>query len=67
VAGDVREFGAGNGSYYLATAFDQIYLQPSGDVGLTGLMYESPFIRRICSGSWTSCRAWIIATSTKTR
>ena len=39
------EFGPGNGSYYLATAFDTIYLQPSGDVGLTGLMYESPFVR----------------------
>ena len=39
------EFGAGNGAYYLASAFDTIYLQPSGDVGLTGLMYESPFVR----------------------
>jgi len=39
------EFGAGNGSYYLATAFDQVYLQPSGDVGLTGLIYESPFVK----------------------
>jgi protease-4 len=39
------EFGPGNGSYYLATAFDQIYLQPSGDIGLTGLMLESPFIK----------------------
>jgi protease IV len=39
------EFGAGNGSYYLASAFDQIYLQPSGDIGLTGLIYESPFIK----------------------
>jgi protease-4 len=39
------EFGPGNGSYYLATAFDQVYLQPSGDIGLTGLMYESPFIK----------------------
>jgi len=39
------EFGTGNGAYYLATAFETIYLQPSGDVGLTGLMYESPFIR----------------------
>src|SRR6266478_3294848 len=38
------EFGPGNGSYYLATAFDQIYLQPSGDVGLTGIIMESPFI-----------------------
>src|SRR6202142_3189336 len=39
------EFGPGNGAYYLATAFDQIYLQPSGDVGLTGLIMESPFIK----------------------
>jgi protease-4 len=39
------EAGPGNSSYYLATAFDAIYLQPSGDVGLTGLIYEQPFIR----------------------
>jgi protease-4 len=39
------EVGPGNGAYYLATAFDEIYLQPSGDVGLTGLMYQSPFVR----------------------
>jgi len=39
------EFGPGNGGYYLATAFDEIYLQPSGDVGLTGLYYETPFVR----------------------
>ena len=39
------EFGPGNGAYYLATAFDHIYLQPSGDVGLTGLILESPFIK----------------------
>jgi protease-4 len=39
------EFGPGNGAYYLATAFDEIWLQPSGDVGLTGLMIESPFLR----------------------
>ncbi len=39
------EFGVGNGSYYLACAFDHVYLQPSGDVGLTGLMYESPFVK----------------------
>jgi protease-4 len=38
------EFGPGNGGYYLATAFDEIYLQPSGDVGLTGLLYESMFM-----------------------
>jgi protease-4 len=39
------EAGPGNASYYLATAFDAIYLQPSGDVGLTGLIYEQPFVR----------------------
>jgi protease-4 len=39
------EFGPGNGAYYLATAFDHIYLQPSGDVGLTGILMESPFAK----------------------
>lgn len=39
------EFGPGNGSYYLATAFDQVWLQPSGDVGLTGLIMETQFFR----------------------
>ena len=31
------EFGPGNRGYYLATAFDEIWLQPSGDVGLIGV------------------------------
>ena len=39
------EVSPGNSSYYLATAFDTVYLQPSGDVGLTGLIYEQPFLR----------------------
>ena len=39
------EFGPGNGGYYLASAFDEIYLQPSGDIGLTGLISASPFLR----------------------
>lgn len=39
------EFGPGNGGYYLATSFEQIYLQPSGDIGMTGLIYESQFVR----------------------
>ena len=39
------EFGPGNGAYYLATSFDHIYLQPSGDVGLTGIILESAFIK----------------------
>jgi protease-4 len=39
------EVAPGNGAYYLATAFDEIWLQPSGDVGLTGFIAESPFFR----------------------
>jgi protease IV len=39
------EFGPGNAAYYLATAFDEIHLQPSGDVGLTGLVFRRPFLR----------------------
>lgn len=35
----------GTGAYYLATAFESIYLQPSGELGLSGLIAESPFIR----------------------
>jgi protease-4 len=38
------EVGAGNNAYYLATAFDEIYLVPSGDVGLTGMHYQSQFL-----------------------
>ncbi len=39
------EFGSAGTSYYIATAFDQIWLQPSGDIGLTGNMLESPFVK----------------------
>ena len=39
------EFAAGNVPYYLATAFETIYLQPSGDLGLTGLAVERIFLR----------------------
>ncbi|MCP3959537.1 MAG: signal peptide peptidase SppA [bacterium] len=39
------EVNTGNASYYLATAFDKIYLQQSGDVNVTGLMAEAPFVR----------------------
>lgn len=39
------EVGYGNSAYYLASAFEEIWLQPSGDVWLTGLVLESPFIR----------------------
>ena len=38
------EFTHGNVPYYLATAFDRIYLQPSGTLGLTGVAIEQPFL-----------------------
>ena len=38
------EFTQGNVPYYLATAFDRIYLQPSGWVGLTGVAVEQLFL-----------------------
>jgi protease-4 len=37
--------GSGNGSYYLAAACEEIWLQPSGEVGLTGLIAETPFVK----------------------
>ncbi len=37
------EGAAGNGGYYLATAFQEIWLQPSGDLNLIGLAAEVPF------------------------
>jgi protease-4 len=39
------EAGDGNSHYLLATGADEIWLQPSGDVGLTGLRLETPFFR----------------------
>ena len=41
------EFAAGNVPYYLATAFGTIYLQPSGELGLTGLATERVFLRGV--------------------
>lgn len=38
------EFTHGNLPYYLATAFDKIYLQPSGSVGVTGIAIEQLFL-----------------------
>ncbi|HEX3954169.1 MAG TPA: signal peptide peptidase SppA [Stellaceae bacterium] len=39
------EFGPGTRPFYLATAFDEIWLQPLGSVGLIGLHSETPFFR----------------------
>ena len=38
------EFVRGNVPYYLATAFDRVYLQPSGSLGLTGVAVEQVFL-----------------------
>ncbi|MBF8192635.1 signal peptide peptidase SppA [Nonomuraea sp. K274] len=39
------EFGGGTVPYYLASAFERLYLQPSGDVGLTGVALEQRFLK----------------------
>jgi len=41
------EGGPGTSAYYTASAFQEIWLQPSGDVGLTGFMVESPFLKDV--------------------
>ena len=37
--------GKGTDEYYLATAFDKIYMQPNSDLGITGIGMEIPFIK----------------------
>jgi protease-4 len=44
-ADSFAEFGPGTRPYYLATAFDEIWLQPMGSVGLTGLYSPVPFLK----------------------
>src|SRR5215472_8247445 len=39
------EGGPGTRPYYLATACDEIWLQPLGEVGLIGLRSETPFLK----------------------
>ncbi|MFF4775075.1 signal peptide peptidase SppA [Microtetraspora fusca] len=39
------EFAAGTVPYYLASACERVYLQPSGDLGLTGISLEQRFVR----------------------
>lgn len=40
------ELGDANIHYYLATAFDSIYVQPSGSIDLNGIRLENPFLER---------------------
>jgi protease-4 len=39
------ELGPGNVGYHLASAFDEVWLQPSGDLGLTGVTAQAVFLR----------------------
>src|SRR5260370_25714939 len=45
VAESLGGSGAHLADYYLASAFDQIWLQPSGGFGVTGLAVETPFLK----------------------
>lgn len=40
-------FGQGTKEYYLASFFDEIWLQPGGDIGMTGVNIEVPFFKGI--------------------
>lgn len=40
------EGASGNISYYLASACAEVYVQPSGEVGIMGLRLEQPFVKR---------------------
>jgi protease-4 len=39
------EVGGGTVPYYLATAFDEIWVQPSGELGVTGISVQATFLR----------------------
>ncbi len=41
----IGEAGGATLAYYLASAFDEIWLQPSGGVGLTGLALQQPYLK----------------------
>lgn len=40
------ETGGGLSAYYLASAFDEIWLQPTGGVGTAGIFLETPYLRK---------------------
>lgn len=42
-------FGGGTSEYYLAAAFDEIWMQPNTEAGITGLSFEVPFFKGILS------------------
>ncbi|MEO8558355.1 MAG: signal peptide peptidase SppA [Rhodospirillales bacterium] len=44
-ANSFGEGGNGTGAYYLASAADEVWLQPSGDFAVTGISIETPFLK----------------------
>ena len=59
VFGFAESFGeGGNGTlhYYLATAADEVWLQPSGGLDLTGFLLEQPYMREALAGLGISGR-----------
>ena len=42
----IGELGGGLGLYYLASAFDEIRIQPGGEVGLAGMAIETPYFKK---------------------
>jgi protease IV len=45
IAETFGEMGPGNSSYHLASAFEQIWMQPTGDLGLVGVAATAIFVR----------------------
>ena len=41
----IGDFGGSNRAYYLASAFDSIWLQPAGELGLAGIAVQLPFAK----------------------
>lgn len=42
---DLGGMGGGSAAYYLASAFDEVWVQPSGGVGLIGIAMEIPHVK----------------------
>ncbi|MFV0627400.1 MAG: signal peptide peptidase SppA [Alphaproteobacteria bacterium] len=40
-------FGGGTGAYYLASAFDEIWMMPNSEIGITGINIEVPFFKEL--------------------
>ena len=40
-------FGGGTGAYYLASAFDEIWMMPNTEAGITGISLEVPFFKKV--------------------